>query len=89
MNDTFNPLIEKFSAYYDLVYNAEVHTYPEDTAAMDREMFEALSQMFGEGFIGMVGGLHYQFKPEKTVPGGAVAVPRRNHDEPETLLIQR
>lgn len=85
----FKPITEPFSAGYELVYNAEVHTYPDEEAVMDFEMFKALARRYGEAFIGMVGGLHYQFKPERTVPAGAVAVPETNHDEPAVLLIQR
>jgi hypothetical protein len=87
--NNFKPITEPFSAGYELVHNAEIHTYPDGEAAMDFEMFEALARRFGEAFIGMVGGLHYQFKPEQTVPAGAVAVPESNHDEPAALLIKR
>ena len=85
----FDLVIESFSAEYDLVHNAEVHTYPEEEAVMDAEMFTAIAEQYGSRFIGKVGGLHYQFKPERTVPSGAVAVPEHNHrDGADVLLIQ-
>jgi len=85
----FNLITEPFSAGYDLVHNAEVHTYSEAEAVMDPEMFSALAEQYGERFVGAVGGLHYQFKPERTVPGGAVAVPEHNHkDGADALLIR-
>lgn len=85
----FNLITEPFSAGYELVHNAEVHTYPEAEAAMDAEMFEALAERYGERFIGAVEGIHYQFKPETTVPGGAVAVPKRNHRHGADALLIR
>ena len=77
-----------FSRRYDLVLNAEVHKITDSEAIMDEEMFRALSKQFGSPVIGQVGGLHYHFKPERAIPSGAVAVPERNHDEPDTLLVQ-
>jgi len=85
----FNPVTEPFSAEYDLVHNAEVHTYPEGEAAMDAEMFSALAEQYGERFTGAVEGLHYQFKPETTVPSGAVAVPKHNHRNGADVLLIR
>lgn len=89
MSEQFNPVTEPWSAGYDLVQNAEVHQYPEEEAMMDFEMFDALAAQFGQNFVGYIGGLHYQFKRERSVPSGAVAVPRDNHVNPDTLLIQR
>lgn len=77
-----------FSRRYDLVLNAEVHQISDSEAIMDEEMFVSLSEQFGSPIIGQVGGLHYHFKPERAIPSNAVAVPERNHDEPDTLLVQ-
>ena len=89
MPEQFRPVTEPFSAGYELVRNAEVHSHGGDEALMDFKMFDALAERFGEPFIGYVGGLHYQFRREKAVPSGAVAVPSHNHDDPDALLIQR
>lgn len=89
MNDTFNPITRPFSAGYELVENAEVHKYNEDEAIMDYQMFDNLSRRFGKHFVGYIGGLHYQFKRNQSLPSGAVAVPADNHSDPKTLLIQR
>jgi hypothetical protein len=80
---------EPFSAGYELVRNAEVHTYDEDEAIMDAEMLQRLEAQFGQPLIGYVGGLHYQFKPERAVPGNALALPETNHSDPGPLLVQR
>jgi hypothetical protein len=92
MNDSgFTPVVSVFSAGYDLVENAQVQPWSQDEAAMDYEMFEKLQSRFGggAGLIGSVGGIHYCFKPVGGIPRGAVAVPERNHDNPEALLIQK
>jgi len=52
-------------------------------------MWDALARRFGKHFTGMVEGLHYTFKRVKNIPQGTVAVPKRNHTNPEALLIQR
>jgi hypothetical protein len=89
MNDTFNPITRPFSAGYELVENAEIHTYADSEAMMDFEMFDSLTRQFGKSFVGYVDGLHYQFKRERTLPSGAIAVPADNHSDPKALLIQR
>jgi hypothetical protein len=81
--------VERFSAAYDIVSNVDVYTLDQDEAVMDSELFKILSKHFGRNFLGMVGGLHYKFKPERSIPAESLAVPERNHDEPETLLIKR
>jgi hypothetical protein len=80
---------EPFSAGYELVHGAEVHTLNDEEAIMDFEMFNSLEAQFGDPLVGYVGGLHYHFKPERAIPPSAIAVPADNHDDPDTLLIQR
>lgn len=80
---------EPFSSGYELIHNATVHTFEQDEAIMDIDLFDALQAQFGEPVIGYVGGLHYHFKPERSIPPSALAVPERNHDDPQTLLVQR
>lgn len=87
MNDTLTT--EPWSAGYDLVHNTEIFQTRDDEAAMDVDMLRALEEQFGSPLVGYVGGLHYQFKAESSVPPKAVTVPRRNHDDPRALLIQR
>jgi hypothetical protein len=82
------PVTEPFSAGYELVHNAEVFTH-EGEAIMDREMAQALAERFPLPLIGQVGGLHYQFELCSSIPGMSLAVPERNHDDPDVLLIQR
>jgi hypothetical protein len=81
--------IEPFSAGYGLVCGAEVFTVDDAEATMDFELFQVLKQKFGEPVVGWVDGLHYYFKPEQAIPANTVAVPETNHEEPESLLIQR
>jgi len=89
MNDTmFCPQTSRFSAGYSLVENATVVKHDADEAVMDHEMYNALSKMFPDPIIGFVDGLHYQFKRIENIPAGMVAVPKRNHDNPETFLVQ-
>jgi hypothetical protein len=80
---------ESFSSGYELVHGAEVLTLDDEEAIMDFEMFEALETQFGDPLVGYVDGLHYHFKPEKSIPTSTLAVPALNHDNPDTLLIQR
>jgi hypothetical protein len=84
----FKPMTEQFAANYKLVQNAEIMTYPGEKARMDEDMHEALVKEFGQYFMGMIGGLHYQFISEKTIPMGRVAVPEDGHDDPDALLIR-
>lgn len=88
MNDQRRPQTGIFSTEYDIVYNADVLTADQDEAAMDFEMYQSLSQIYGKRFMGFIGGLHYQFNPEQTVPADTVIVPDRNHDDPSALLIR-
>lgn len=80
---------EPFSSGYELVHGAEVHTYADDEAMMDFGMFNSLEAQFGYPLVGYVDGLHYQFKPSGSMPDSSLAVPERNHDDPEVLMIQR
>lgn len=80
-------LTAPFSDRYVIVQDAEVMTRPDGYAEMDAVMHRRLSERFGEYFVGMVGGIHYQFQPSRTVPAGAVVVPASNHDNAETMLI--
>lgn len=80
---------EPFSAGYELVHGVRVFTVEQEDAIMDFEMFNHLKTKFGEPLIGAVEGLHYYFKPERSIPASAIAVPERNHSDPDTLLIQR
>jgi hypothetical protein len=83
------PLItETFSAGYELVHGADVFTHKGE-AVMDEEMLSALQQRFSAPVVGRVGGLHYQFKAQNSIPGMSVAVPEGTHDSPDTLLIQK
>lgn len=84
----FRPVTEPFSKGYDLILNAEVYEWPQEEAIMDSDMFKKLLGQFGSPLVGYVDGLHYHFKPERSIPQGAVAVPEDNHVEAETLLIQ-
>lgn len=87
-NSQFRPVTETFSSSYELVTNAEIETYRKDEAIMDSDMLISLRERFGRPLIGQVGGLHYQFKPERAIPQGSLAVPQHNHDDPSALLIQ-
>lgn len=89
MGSPYQLITEPWSRSYDLIPNAEIHTYGDDEAVMDFEMYEALEQQFGNPVVGYVGGLHYHFIPERTVPQGSVAVPEHRHDDPSAFLIQR
>jgi hypothetical protein len=84
-----NIAVESFSAGYEIVHGAEVMTIAQDEAEMDMEMFKSLAQRFGEPLVAYIDGLHYALKPTGAIPRFSVAVPQRNHDEPETVLIQR
>jgi hypothetical protein len=88
MTDTFQPITLPFSAGYEMVDNADVFAWSEEEAAMDYQMYDALARQYGGFPVGYIDGLHYTFKRERTIPSGAVAVPERNHQDPETLLIQ-
>lgn len=89
-NNTYNPVTLPFSGGYELVQNAEVRTYGDDEAIMDFEMLQSLEHRFGRPLVGFIGGLHYQFKSEKTIPAGSVAIPSDNHsNDPDALLIQK
>jgi hypothetical protein len=84
--------LEPFSRDYDLVLDAEVHTWGEEEAHMDVEMYEELAFRVGEPIIGMVGGLHYQFKPSTQVLRDSCAVPRYfrgRRVSGSTLLLRR
>jgi hypothetical protein len=85
----FNPVTESFSAGYDMVHNAEVITYDDEEAIMDYDMLEALEERFGRPLVGFIGGLHYQFKPERSIPPASVAVPKDNHDRPSSFLVRK
>jgi len=87
MNET-PPGTEDFSAGYALVHDARVFTH-DGQAVMDEEMLTRLRRYVGGEVIGMIGGRHYKFIPENSVPATTVAVPKRNHDDPDTLLIQK
>jgi hypothetical protein len=80
---------ESFSRGYELVYGVDVLTLDDEEAIMDFEMFNSLEAQFGEPLVGYVDGLHYHFKPERSIPPSTLAVPKLNHENPETLLIQR
>lgn len=89
MTHPSRPTVQPFSAHYDLVQSANVFQYSDDEATMDQELLTALEDRFGKPVVGYVDGLHYQFKPQNAVPPNGVVVPERNHDNPQTLLIQR
>lgn len=89
MDPQRRPRIGKFSAEYEIVYDADVLTVDQDEASMDAEMYQALSEIYGPKFMGFIGGLHYQFNSERTVPADTVVVPNRNHDDPSALLIRK
>lgn len=80
---------QRFSGSYDLVHGVRVFTVEQDDAVMDFEMFDRLEAQYGRPLVGCVGGLNYQFKPERSIPASAIAVPERNHDDPDALLVQR
>jgi hypothetical protein len=82
-------VVQAFSSGYRIVQNAEVYELDEEEAIMDFEMLDRLRAMFGEPIVGKVGDLHYQFKPRRSIPRFGLAVPGRNHDSPDTLLIKR
>lgn len=88
----YDPDYAPYSARYAIVRGAEVHTWSEDEAVMDYELFNALRDDFGAPVVGYVGGLHYAFKPTTQVPGNAAAIPESKHGsqrEPSALLIQK
>lgn len=89
MADDFQPAIQNFSTGYEIVSNARVILYEKDDAIMDAEMFKELARQFGEYFMGKLGNIHYQFKPQRSIPAGAVAVPESNHDVNPELLIKK
>jgi hypothetical protein len=88
MTEPFYLAIEQFSEAYELVHNARVFTHSGNKALMDSEMYNTLVEEYGLYFAGKVGKLHYNFKPEASMPAGSIAVPEHNHDDPDTLLIQ-
>lgn len=88
-NPYFEPETESFSAGYELVGNARVHLHGGDKAIIDFDMLDALREEFGAPVIGYIGGRHYQFEPQKTIPSGSAAVPEDRHDDPAGLLIQK
>jgi len=79
---------QRFSAGYDLVCGAEVTTVNDDEALIDMEMQKELERVFGEPLTGFIGGLHYQFKPTRSIPKHSVAVPMENHDDPDAFLVK-
>ena len=81
--------IEHFSSSYELVSNAEVVSYPGDEAVMDYQLYDILEKQFGDPVLCFVGGRHYYFKRQKTVPERTVAVPSSNHDDPSAVLIKK
>lgn len=89
MNEHFIPDTEPFSAGYKIVHNATVFTHNGVEAIMDAKMFKYLSKIYGSHFTGRVEDHHYTFKRVGSIPAGCVAVPEDQHDDPDTLLIQR
>ena len=89
MAEDFQPSVQKFSEGYEIVSNANVVLYGKEEAIMDVQMFKQLAQQFGEYFMGKLGNIHYQFKPRRSIPAGAVAVPESNHETSPELLIKK
>ncbi|UBF19076.1 hypothetical protein HRTV-17_gp3 [Halorubrum phage HRTV-17] len=86
------PELTRFSRDYDLVLDAEVHTWREEEAHMDVDLYEDLALRLGEPIIGMVGGVNYQFRPSTQVLRDSCAVPRRfrgRRVSGSTLLVRR
>ena len=81
--------VQPFSSEYLLIDGVDIFTHNNPDAEMDIEMFRVLSQAFGEHFMGLTDGIHYQFEPVNRIPKDAIALPERNHTNPETLLIQK
>lgn len=82
-------ITEHFSAGYELIHGARIHTLDQEEAVMDYELLNLLKSMFGEPVVGYIDGIHYQFKPERSIPADALAVPADNHEQPDTLLVQK
>jgi hypothetical protein len=80
---------EPFSAGYEFVHGVEIQTVDDEEAIMDADMYAALDAQFEGRLIGHIDGLHYYFKPTRSIPASTVAVPDINHHNPETLLIQK
>lgn len=76
-----------FSRHYVLVCGIDVITQDRDVAEMDYNLFNLLKETFGVGFLGMVGGLYYQFKPIRSIPHNTVAVPGNNHSNDNLVFL--
>lgn len=84
--------LEPFSAGYALVRDATVQTWSEQEAHMDADLYDDLAFYLGEPVIGMIGGLHYNFRPSEQVLSDQCAIPRRNRGRRvggSTLLVRR
>jgi hypothetical protein len=87
MNDDL--VVQTFSSGYRIVQSAEVYEVDEGEAIMDADMLDRLREMYDGQIVGKVDNLHYQFKPRRSIPRFGVAVPSRNHNDPDTLLIKK
>lgn len=81
--------VRPFSAGYKLIQGVEVYEIEDSPAIMDFELLQRLEDRFGEPITGKIENLHYRFKPRRSIPKFGLAVPAQNHDDPDTLLIQR
>lgn len=81
-------LTQPFSERYEMVHKANVFLH-KGKAIIDEELARALGERFSRPIVGRVGGLHYQFKPESSVPGMSVAVPESRHHSDDVLLIRK
>jgi hypothetical protein len=82
-------LIQSFSDSYDIIPQAEVLTH-SGAAIMDDELYDVLTEVYGDVFIGRVENERYNFEPTRQIPAMTVAVPEDKHgvNDPGSLLIK-
>jgi len=83
------PYLQSFSRDYAIVQNAEVRTWNEEEAHMDADLYYALEDRLGGPVQGLVGGLHYIFKPSTQVLSKQCAIPKRRGEDPSALLVMK
>lgn len=72
-----------------MVGNTNVREWSDGEAHMDVVLYDYLVQNIGKPIVGMVEGIHYQFKPSTEVLSQECAVPNSYNDSDPTLLIRR
>lgn len=83
--------LENFSAGYMLAPDIRVEPYSGDSAVMQDSMYDWLVERLGEPLRGIVGGVNFQFQPERSVPDLTAGIPQDvlNADGFDTVLLEK